>query len=668
MILLSWFAHAQVHPDYFLQKAAKSYQDKHFEMAIDNARRTLNLDSSEQKAYYILSSSYLQQSNWSEAIASAKLGLQHFPKVVGLHWLLAEGALQSKSFQLAAHHFEQVKNSFSGQTRIGNISSEKLNLRLGECYTQMGNGAVQQGNKKLALDYFKKANHLLEDNAFSYVNLAFAYASLTQWENSLNTAEKGLVQFPDNDGLIKAKASALYQQKDYQGVEKEYAKLYRSNPDDLETAIAYGELLMANQQFQKASELYNELLKKHPKEKKIYESLITSYELRLNYEGKVGILRQMLPHFDKKAIYQRIAATYEDIEKWDKARKYYDTLLILQPDNAFEIEQKLANTYSQQDSLNQAAQHYEDLYRRRPENVSVLKNLAWVYEKNQKWEESLQNYQKLEALEQSAWVYSRLGAVNQRLNEEAVALKYYRKSLAYQENPEALLGISTIIKPSQPDSALHMAEEAFTIAFTKLSQYESRLNSKLGDNKSMASLIGNKELLKEIEAYERLATDAFHQLAAFDFNVVNRQITSLVDEFPKSARVYYLVGEFNYKNHHKERAMSLLQRSAQLNANFKDTHVLLGAIYEERQQYYQSILSYERALTLDNKDDDIYTHLIRLYKSYDKLDLLCDKWIAKYEAAENQEVLRQHLIEVLHKAGKFELAQKIIEENKNSQL
>jgi tetratricopeptide (TPR) repeat protein len=661
--LLSLAANAQLPPDYFLEKAVQSYQDKDFQSSINYTKSVLKQDSSEQRAYHILSSSYMGQHNWTKGIESAQLGLIHFPNSAGLHWLMAEGALQSKKYQVAATHYEQVKTHFSVQKEIaGGINLKELNLRMGECYTQLGNEAMKQGAEKVTITHFKKANQLLSDNAFSYLNLSFAYAQAEQWNASQKIAEEGLSKFPSNDDLRKAKASALYHKKDYQGVEKEYKKLHESNPRDLTIAIAYGELLMANQQFQKASELYNDLLKSHPKEEKIYESLITSYEARLNYEGKVSILSKMLTHFDNAVIYQRIASTYEQIEQWVKAQMYYDTLLSLHPSNSFEIEKKLAATYVQQDSLDEAALRYKALLQKEPQNTKLLRNLATVYEKDHNWVLSLRYYQQLETLEKSHEVYTKLGKVNYALDNEAEALKYYEKSLVESKSPEALLGVAKIIRATEPDTALFLSEQAFRLAFEELSQYESEINSKLGGNNSMAGLIANKDLLKEIEASEQLATDAFQQLASFDFDQVSKQIASLTDDFPKSARVFYLVGDFYFKNKKEQEAYISLSQSARLNPNFKDTQLLLGAIYEERQDYYQSILSYERALTLDAQDGATYSHLIRLYRAYNKLDLLCEKWLVKYEASNDQEALKPYLLEALHKAGKDEMARKIIQE------
>lgn len=662
LFFISWIASAQIHPDYFLQKAATNYQAQHYDIAIDYAKRALNLDSAQEMAYQLLSSSYLQQSNWSEGLEMARLGLNKFPNATGLHWLMAEAALQTRQYQLAVAHYKLTKTGFFGQKQVGTIKLKKLNLRLGECYTQLANAAMQQGNEQEGLQYFKKANQLLDTHVFSFVNLAFAYAKLQQWDKSLAMAEKGLVQFPANESLIKAKANALYHKKDLGGVEKEYEKLHKSNPNDLDVAIAYGELLMGNQQFQKAAEVYDELLKKYPKNRKIYESLISSNEARLNYEGKVKILRKMLPHFDSAKVYQRIAATYEKMEKWDLVSQYYDTLLSLQPTDTFTIKQKLANVYVQQDSLNKAIIGYEELYQQQPDNVEVLESLAAVYEKTENWEQARKYYQQLETLEKSEKVYTNLGRVSYHQGNEAQALGYYEKSLLINENPESLLGIAKLIRANDQDSALHLAESAFKMAFTTLSQYEKKLNSKLGNDNSIARLLSNKELLKTIEAHEQFATSAFHYLASFKFALVNEQVASLIDDFPKSARVYFLVGEFFYANKKSEKAYQLLTRSAQLNPNFKETQMLLGAIYEERSEYYRSILAYERALTLDVEDNAIYGHLIRVYRAYDKLDLLCEKWMVKYEASDNEEVLRPHLVEALHKAGKVEIAQKIIAE------
>lgn len=74
----------------------------------------------------------------------------------------------------------------------------------------------------------------------------------------------------------------------------------------------------------------------------------------------------------------------------------------------------------------------------------------------------------------------------------------------------------------------------------------------------------------------------------------------------------------------------------------------------------EAISSLERALALIPDETSIYSELIQLYREVGQLDQLSDRWSAKFRADKDNELLKEHLIEALHKAGRFDEASEII--------
>ncbi len=599
----------------------------------------------------------MQVRKWSEAREIIQTGLSHYNDDLGLYWLLGESELQEGHFKEALKSYHRIQKT-TGET--GPAKKAHLEKRLGQCYTQLGTRALEGKEKKEALQHFKEANRYLKGEAFSHLNLTLAYGQVGEWVESLNTAKKGLLQFPKHLGLIKAKATALYQLKNYEDLPATFKSLYELQPDDLNVAVTYGELLMSSQQYVKAAEHYDELLKKHPKEKGIYESLINIHESKLYYDGKVQVLNRMLDYFDKVEVYERIAKTYESLENWSITRAYYDTLTGITPRN-ISYPLKRAITYVEEGSLPLAVRALKKVDQNFPNEPTVIEELGRVQEQAGLWSEALVSYQRLLSLNASPKVFTRLGTVNHNLGSDNIAIHFYRKALGLENNIEATLGLSKLIRATQADSSISLAYSAFQLSFDQLEKFEDQLNNRLNGNNGLNTLISNKELLENIKEAETLATESFYHLSSYSTDHVDPLILNLTHSFPNSGRIHYLVGEYQFKHRRKEESLNLLTRSVELDPNSELAHNLLGELYVGKDEQKKAILSFERSLALNNEQPTLYGQLIDLYQDTGQLDLLCQKWLIRYEASQKKDLIKPHLIEALHKAGRYEEAKQIIQ-------
>src|SRR5690625_6879883 len=85
----------------------------------------------------------------------------------------------------------------------------------------------------------------------------------------------------------------------------------------------------------------------------------------------------------------------------------------------------------------------------------------------------------------------------------------------------------------------------------------------------------------------------------------------------------------------------------------KNIQFLIENTYKHLYQFSRSILPYERTIAINHKNRSAYHPLIRIYQKERDLPSLCDRWLITYRHEKENEVLKEFLIEALHKADRF---------------
>ena len=138
-------------------------------------------------------------------------------------------------------------------------------------------------------------------------------------------------------------------------------------------------------------------------------------------------------------------------------------------------------------------------------------------------------------------------------------------------------------------------------------------------------------------------------------------INKIIKRYPQSPILLYYKGDyFKYKKSY-DKALQIFERVVSLGPKIEEAHRSIANIYEAKGDYRRAILSYKRLQSLTADSDESYSALIRLYQKDKNLDQLCDEWLSIYSADLNNNILKEFLIEVLHKAGRIEEAKKIIQ-------
>ncbi|MDZ7720159.1 MAG: tetratricopeptide repeat protein [Balneolaceae bacterium] len=648
------------------QEGMRYYQEGNYQSAIETLERVTEQDPMRMRAQLILVSSYLQFGDVAMAEDKSRQAMDLFPQTGAFRWLLAESLLQQQKFEEALVHYKEVDKALKQGESLNpmQVRQDRVEARIGKVHQSIAAQAYQNNQPEKALREMEQAVKNLSDSLQAHKNYAMLLMEEERYERTIEVIDQVQMKFPEDAGLIKMKASAYYQKEDREAVLEQFEKLYSLNPNDVDNGLIYAELLMSNRQSKEAVTVLEELLEKHPNEKKIYRSMADLNERRFNMKGKRAVLRKMENKFPKdRQISGEIAETFEMEEKWQQARAVYDSLAT---ETGHELQYRMAsaNTYSQQDSLEEAGEIYRSLQSNYPVDPTLLSRLGENLEAREKWEEAVDVYERLLPLskESDTEVKVRLGVAKMNAGDHRQATEHLQNAIGEgSNNPEAYLALSQLKEQdSQEDEAFELAEEALRRSLRVLSEQQQTIEAQV-QQEGIQSQAGNKEQIGEFKEINRIAEKSFGWLTeTFDQNRVEPVMLDLLEEYNTSGRLHYMSGIYYSNQGEIQKALDQLEESIQFSPKLAEAHVALARILEDQNQTEKAIKAYERAVSLEPENSNTYSALIRTYDDAGKLELLCNRWLAQHRANMDNEVLKKHLVEALHKADRFEDAKAIL--------
>lgn len=658
------FAQNNFVDNFELSNGIKYYNSHNYKKAALKFNQYIAMDSTREGPYVYLAASYLELGKTANAEKVIKTGLLNFPNSQSLLWLFAENLLSKREFDKSLKYYERIKNNFSRDSKKNYIFSDKqLNIRLGELYQIKTSKYFSGKNYKAALTYAVKTKKFFPDSLNSFTNLAAVYLKLKKYNQALKLSNQGLKLFPGSIQLIKIKSSAEYGLHNYKSMLEQYKILYKKNPDDVDNAIIYGELLNMNREYLRANKFFLKLLKKHPYNKKIYKVLIAMNENKGSEKGELNVLRLEQKHFPKDtSVYNKIASTYEAIKKWKNARMVYDTLITISKDS-LKYGIAIAGTFEQQDSLHRSESLLTDLLKKYPSNIQLLNYIGKLQKDQQEWEKASETYHELNKFNPGTNTFINLGYVNGKLRNIKKEYNYYLKAIKNGTNqPVPYWGLSKIfLAKNINDSAFVFSKSALLKSMKKLYNDEDESLKKLNSTNDVSKLPKVKIKKTDINNENELTKNIFKY---FTENFQNKKVMPVLDTliilYAGSGRLLAMEGEYYLSQGDSVRAIQFYRKALGLMPKLRDAQMKLADIYFKRKQYQSAIQFYSRALSLNSKKDDAYHGLIAAYEAENRMDKLCELWSFKYETNKGNLKLKEFLIEALDKAGKYKQAKRII--------
>jgi len=651
-----------------MREGVRNFQQGNYQRSIDLLEQVIRKDSLRLNAYVLLSASYLKQEIPEVAQLKTEEGLGHFPNSKALLWLKAEALFQQQLFKRAMPLYAKLYEEKAPTRQYAplQIDSTHVKERVIQTNKALAAKAFQRNAFSEAETYINQIRDLVPEDLETQKNLVFLYLKQEKWEKALKAVNKALGQSPENRDLLRMKASALYQLQDYEGLQKEYKNLYEQDPDDIETALTYGEILIGSQQSSKAVKIYERLLEKYPKERRIYEALIDVNERRLNLDGKREVLRRMEKQFpNDNSIAINIAGTFEQQKEWGQARAVYDSLLHVSSDSLM-LQKKIGHTYAEQDSLQKARKVYEDAYQNYKEDKELVLWYGMILEELSEWEKAYRLYSEFLSRHTDYEVLHRSGVALMQMDRYEQAIEQLQLALKNGSgNPDVYLRLSQLyvqVDPPKLKKARSKSERALTQSLQALQKSQRKIEQQL-NKKSFGDQLENVRQFEKLEELDALAEKAFRHFTDINTSERIRQMFGkLRESYPGSGRLFYLMGDYYQQQNQQKLSRSHYEKAIRYSPQLRKAHLALAQLFEQAGQNKDAITAYERVLSLDAQKPEAYDALIRLYRKTEKLDKLCDRWKARYRGNTDNETLKEFLIEALHKAERYEEARKLINE------
>jgi tetratricopeptide (TPR) repeat protein len=648
-----------------LTQGIQKYQQGNFQEAIDLLEIAKINNSINAQGYIVLASSYLEIQIPEKAEKNAVEGKSLFPDLLAFDWIIAESLLNQRKIQQARNKYLDVEDALhQGRTLMPlNIDNEILRVRLGQVYQVLASNAYQEGEFDLAINRMSNAVEFMTDSVQVHKNLAILLIEQEQYDRALEVLDTAKNIFPDDTEILRIKASIYFKTEERDKLINQFKELYLRDPADIDNGLIYAELLISSQKTSAGMDVIEDLLDRHPEEKRIYKMMAEINERQFNISGKRAVLREMQKQFpDDYSILEDIAETYKRESKWGEARAVYDSLKV-KTDDIVKYELEKASTWERQDSLATAEVLYRGLLEEYEGNDRVVYGLGNNLEKQSKWEQAFLNYYDAmdDGKEKDVTLYTKL-AISSVKSDQDSAKVYVDQALNLgSESPALYLEASKLYHGlSNQEKAFELAERSLRKSFSDLAEEQTIFEQNLNDE-GILGQAGNTTQIERLEFLNSISEEAFDWLAySFKEKDVDPVLEEMIERYKTSGKLYYLVGKYYLKSSEIVLAENYLKKSVEYSPNLFEAHLELANLQEQKGNIEEAISSLERALSLNPNESLVYTKLIGLYREIGQLDQLTERWSAKYRADKNDELLREHLIEALHKAGRYNEAREII--------
>lgn len=611
--------------------------------------------------YLMLAATYLEQGFPILAENTAEEGGQKFKNEAGFKWLIAESQFRQQKPDKAAEIYQDLfryYETYSFSDLLG-ITDQRIRDRWVDAELMVSAQAYRSGDLEQAESSLQTVLRLRSDHLQALKNRVFLAMEAEDWERVTELAEEGIQKHPEDLDFVRMKANAYYQLEDLESLLIQYEKLYNEDPNDVDTAINYAEILFANQRGGDAEEVYLKLLQEYDNDIRIYRSFASLQERRMYIESKVSVLELMTEQFpDDGETYRDLAETYEMLEEWEKAR---NTWLAIEEMSGVSAVTRInvAKTWIEEGEINTAENILRTHISSNPKSYETVAYLALWLQEEQRWKDSLELLEMLPVDRQNreyglhlAHSYFKTG--NFEESQELLDRLIQNKT----EEPLAYLLQAKIYFPQEYNRSLEMAEKAVTSGFSMLQRYNSIIETELEEGSVFTEMSVTRE---EVDTYNKLSEEALNYLLqTYKRGDIHTILEKLLKENSESPIFYYKMASFRYQHGESDDAMQLLVNALGLNPGYYDAHYLRGEILEENNELEQAELSYQRALSIQPDSKESYRSLIRINRKMDTMDALANRWKIRYRAESENELLREFLIEALQRADRFDEAQEVI--------
>lgn len=639
-----------------LQRASVAYEEERYIEVIGLMEGFLETPVENPDPWLLLAGSHLALKDAASAVETIDRGLDLMPDNPRLLSGKADIHLEREEYEEALHIFEALYRRSLKDGAKG-VDSEQWAGRIAALNTHLGGLAVQQNNLDKAEAYFGDALIHQADSLHSYTNLAFIKLENDDPEGALDVVNRGLERFSNHSGLQKMKASILSSLEDAEGLEEVLAGLLILEPENLELAGNYLTLLLYNEQFEKADQFVEKVLEENTLGPERYRVLAGAYEKNGFAAGQIRILQQYLREYpDDTETELEVASLLVSINETGQAKEFYRRLY---ESGNLRAGRELARLYALQDSLHIAENIYENLTSKYFGDVDLLWEYAAFLNERKRPEEAIVPLDQILTINRDPrYLYERALA-GDRSGEKEKAMEMY-ENLSEQGfyHPAMFLRLleEGRLIPGLGEGC-SATQSLFNLILTQSIRKQQALLAGLQDE--------NGELFREEKLPEPAGADLgeLNKISGFVLNEITGQcgaaeaeifIEDLLRRQGSSGKMAMMAARFFEEQQRPKRALELAEDAVALSPDLPEAHFYHARLLETQKEAKEAGAAYERVLSLDDRHEEAYAALVRIYRNTNRLDELCDRWLLRYRTNRNNEVLYRHLHDALLRAGRWE--------------
>ena len=644
---------------YVVGQGALHYELQEYEQAIDFFSSALLYPSPPKEVYAYLASSYLLTGKPEKAVDIASEGLEEYSGFLRLRLLKGEAFIKIDPVK-AIPVFEEIYTMIEDDSiDSGNVSSGLIKAYLGQLHQQAGGNAFERDEQRIAISHFEMARTYTPDSLSVHNNLAYLYIKNELWDEAAATAEEALKLFPANDNLLFMKAQAYENKNDPENLLLAAEQLYTSDPENIDKAIMYGRALLNNNEARRANAFFQNKIEENPTERRLYRTLIEINRQRMNQSGLLKILELKLAEFpDDRNLLEEYGRELIASGQTEDAHAHFDSLSTLY--DSAEYARAAARAYMYEPAFDLAIKSYEAYLEVWPNHTGLQGDYALVLKEVGEAEKSKRAFQNYLSSGSNPWIILQYISI---IDIEQVQEEIFK---ILRDSKYSVLADLLIIRTSELNS--NSAEEYVELLIDLFNLYEQTY--KTVNREAETGL--NELMLPDPDLFTSYRKLSFINSALEEFLVlISEQLSfeaaiSILDRtgelHQNSAILNHYTGVLYYeKSNDLTEAKQRLETSVRLSPDHEKSHLFLGHVYTRLSELDRAILSYERVLSLNDQSREAYRSIIRLSQMNGELNSLCERWSQRYRQDSNNDLLRDFLIEALHRANRFEEAQLVLE-------
>ncbi len=646
------------------ERGVQSYRSGDFGAAVTYFENAKKSNPQHKETHLFLAISYLEDDFPILAEKTAMDAYEMFELEGGFLWIAGEAHLKLNQPDSAADHYRTLFRYYEdfNFSEALQITESKIRNRWIDAELFKSSMAYQSGELDQALQAMDIALRLKSDHPQALKNRIYLLMEKEEWEQALDAIEDAETLLSDDADLIQMKASVYYQLENLDGLLEEYRQLYNRDPKDRETAFTYADILIANQKGSEAELVIVELIEEYPDDRDVYWKLAKVQEKRMYFQEKAAALEWLLENFpgDEQAL-QELSATQKVLENYDEQRKTLRELLSVTEN----VEEKLklyisiSDTYLAQNNLKGAEEELQNIRTEFSGNEELLLKLGDILQSGNKWKESLEVYEEISSEQLIRKAGTQMGHAYFQLNETQQA-KEILEEVTQSGIDEALAWylLARIEYNSDRDRAYNLGLRALERGIVDLRNIRQETIENL-DEQGLFTDIDDEE--EEFEHFRDLADRSFQFLTDhYEKDKLTGDLQSLTESLGESATLHFYIAKLYDRTGNVDQVIHHAGKSIEIESTFYDAHILLGKVYRESGDFQKAALSFERARSIQPESKSAYQNLITLYDGEGLLTELIQKWEIQFRGESGNEVFKEHLIEALHKAGRYDEAREII--------